>query len=161
PIFSGVARLHGGGASRRERVDTSTAAAEGSPEARGGAPETSARSVPDLLAPIAIFAVSASVYLSLPTTHYSYDSVASGILLYQGLTAATTARLFPPSPALSPPAAAACDWLLRRIRSEVDPLTLLQVLSSVFAAASLAVHFRLARALGLRVATSTLLTLLL
>jgi hypothetical protein len=112
------------------------------------------------LASLALFAVALSAYLAFLTVHYSYDAVASGILLYQWVIAGKVEPLFHRYHVLYLPFAAGVEWILTRIRIEVDPLTLLQVLNALFAAASVALYHRLARAFGLDGLGSAMLAVL-
>ena len=113
------------------------------------------------LVSLAIFAVALSIYLTFLTAHYSYDSVGGGILLYQWMAHGKVEQLFQRYHILYLAAAAGVEMILTRVGVELDPLTLLQLLSATFAAGSVAVFHRLARALGLGVGLSATLTVLL
>ena len=114
----------------------------------------------EILIALAIFALALSLYLTFLTAHYSYDSVGGGILLYQWMAQGKVEQLFQRYHILYLGAAAGVEMILSRIGVELDPLTLLQLLSAAFAAGSVAVYHRLARALGLKGALSALLTVL-
>jgi hypothetical protein len=115
----------------------------------------------DLLISVSFFAVALCVHLAFLTAHYSYDSVAGGILLYQWLASGRVAQLFHRYHVLYLPTAAAAEALLSRLGILLDPLTLLQVSSAVSAAASLGLYYRLARALGIDPVLSATTTVLL
>ena len=145
---------------RRER--TSTACPETQPGRRGIEPCYGPRPcrghdrTRELLISLAIFVVALSIYLTFLTAHYSYDSVGGGILLYQWMAHGKVEQLFQRYHILYLAAAAGVEMILSRIGVELDPLTLLQLLSAAFAAGSIVVYHRLARALGLERALSAI-----
>jgi len=114
----------------------------------------------DLLATLAFFALALTGYLTFFTAHYSYDSVASGVLLYQWIASGRFAPLLHRYHVLYLPAAASAELFLRTIGVQVDPLTLLQALNAFCAAASVALYYRLMRAFELDSLLSAILTLL-
>ena len=114
-----------------------------------------------MLASLALFAVALSAYLAFLTSHYSYDSVAGGVLLYQWMASGNVGQLFHLYHVLYLPLAAGVELMLGRIGLEVDPLTLLQMLNAPFAAGCVALYYRLARAFGLDGLLSAMLSLLL
>ena len=107
---------------------------------------------------LAIFGMALAVYLNFLTADYSYDAVASGILLYQQVLLGRWEQLFHRYHVLYLPAAATVERGVRAIGVEIDPLTLLQLLGTPFAAASVALYYRLARAIGLGTASAAICT---
>jgi hypothetical protein len=102
----------------------------------------------DMLVSLSLFAVALSAYLAVPTAHFSYDAVASGILLYQWMASHAVGPLFHRYHVLYLPMAAGAEMVLKRFGSELDPLSLLQLLNAPFSAGSVALYYRLARAMG-------------
>ena len=92
------------------------------------------------------FGIALSAYLAFLTTHFSFDAVAGGVVLYYWLITGDIVRLIHPYHTLYFPVAAAVEGGLRSAGLELDPLTVLQLLSAPFAAASVALYYRLARA---------------
>jgi hypothetical protein len=115
----------------------------------------------DLLASISLLALALLAYLAYPTAHYSYDAVASGVLLYQWIASGDAGPLFHRYHVLYLPFAAGAEIVLKRLGLEVDPLTLLQLLNAPFAAGAVALFYRVARALEIDVVPSMMLTILL
>ncbi len=115
---------------------------------------------PDRLLSVLIFSVAFSLFIAFLTTHHSYDAVAGGVLLYQWIANGTAAQLFHPYHILYLPLAAAADALLGRLGLAADPLMLLQTINTLFAAAALALFYRLARRLDLGRMLSLLLVAL-
>jgi hypothetical protein len=115
----------------------------------------------DLLASTSLFAVALLAYLAFPTAHYSYDAVASGILLYQWIGSGDAGPLFHRYHVLYLPSAAGAEIVLRWLGLELDPLTLLQLLNAPFAAGAVALFYRVARAMGIDGLPSMMLTILL
>jgi hypothetical protein len=93
-----------------------------------------------------------STYLAFPNAHYTFDSVAGGILLYQWKLLGRLGSLFQGYHILFLPTIALGDAIASRTLGAIDPLALTQMVNSVFAAASLWVFFRVARLVGLDVA---------
>jgi hypothetical protein len=114
-----------------------------------------------MLASLSLFAVALLAYLAFPTAHYSYDAVASGVLLYQWITSGDLAPLFHRYHVLYLPLVAAAETVSRRLGLELDPLTLMQLLNAPFAAGAVALYYRMARASGLDGLPSMTLSLLL
>src|SRR5437867_9934837 len=104
---------------------------EEAPQAREQAPPPRPAAQPDLLVSLALFGTALTAYLSHFTAQYSYDSVASGVLLYQWMAGGSAASLFHRYHVLYLPAAAGTELFLKRIGVEVDPLTLLQALNAL------------------------------
>ena len=138
------------------RQVTSDAAAE-----HGPAPHDGGQPRRETLASLALFAIALSAYLAFLTAHYSYDAVASGLLLYQWMATGHVEQLFHRYHVLYLPVAAGAEMILSRIGLEVDPLTLLQMLNAPFAAGCVALYFRLARAFGIDGPLSAMLGMLL
>jgi hypothetical protein len=96
-----------------------------------------------------IFASAFGIYVAFLTTHHSFDAVAGGVLLLQWIANGAARHLFHPYHILYLPLAVAADSLLSRVGLVVDPLTLLQLINTLFAAGAVALFYRIARRLGL------------
>lgn len=115
----------------------------------------------DRLVPALIFVVAISTYLAFPNVHFTFDSVAGGILFYQWKVLGKFDALLGAYHILFLPTIALVDTVAARSFGDLDPLALTQVVNAVFAAASLGLFFRVARLVGLDAAGALIATILL
>src|SRR5262245_18609061 len=101
-----------------------------------------------------IFVSALGSYTAFLTAHHSFDAVAGGVLLLQWVANGAARQLFHPYHILYLPLAAAADGVLSHVGLVVDPLTLLQLINTAFAAGAVALFYRIARRLGLGNATA-------
>lgn len=96
-----------------------------------------------------LFAITLSLYLLVPTAHYSFDAVAGGVLLNQWIALGRLAQLFHKYHILYLPLIALVERALRTVGILVDPLNAAWIVNAFFAAGAATVYYLLALRFGI------------
>jgi hypothetical protein len=96
-----------------------------------------------------LFAITLSLYLLVPTAHYSFDAVAGGVLLNQWIALGHFAQLFHKYHILYLPLIALVEGALRTVGILVDPLNAAWIVNAFFAAGAATVYYLLALRFGI------------
>jgi len=96
-----------------------------------------------------LFAITLSLYLLVPTAHYSFDAVAGGVLLNQWIALGHFAQLFHKYHILYLPLIALVERALRTVGILVDPLNAAWIVNAFFAAGAATVYYLLALRFGI------------
>ena len=98
---------------------------------------------------ILIFAITLSLYLIVPTAHYSFDAVAGGVYLNQWIALGRAAQLFHKYHILYLPLIAVVERALRSVRILIDPLNAAWVVNAFFAAGAATAYYLLTLRFGI------------